>query len=84
VERIKHEARRLVGRSAQEVARDEDFWRQVQQSFSVSRFFSTSCAEWPFRASYYGPLKLAFSREPWHICLAVTSHCQHRWLAGAS
>ena len=37
VERIEDEARRLVGRSAREVARDEDFWREVQQSFSVSR-----------------------------------------------
>ena len=37
IERIEDEARRLVGQSAREVARDEDFWREVQQSFSVSR-----------------------------------------------
>ena len=37
MERIESAAKRLVGRAAQDVARDEDFWREVQQSFSVSR-----------------------------------------------
>ncbi len=37
LERIESAGRRVAGQSAQAVARDEDFWREVQQSFSVSR-----------------------------------------------
>jgi selenocysteine lyase/cysteine desulfurase len=36
-ERIETAGKRVVGLTAQEVARDEDFWREVQQSFSVDR-----------------------------------------------
>ena len=35
--RIEAATQGLAGQSAQEVARNEDFWREVQQSFSVSR-----------------------------------------------
>ncbi len=37
LERIEAATQGLAGQSPQEVARNEDFWREVQQSFSVSR-----------------------------------------------
>ena len=37
LERIEAASRRVAGQSAQEVAQDELFWREIQQSFSVSR-----------------------------------------------
>jgi selenocysteine lyase/cysteine desulfurase len=37
LERIAAASRRVAGQSAVDVAQDEDFWREIQQSFSVSR-----------------------------------------------